>query len=240
MSSVFSLCRLIGHARQPVLIFKMKKLFLMAAALVALSGCTTIRNQPIDQKAQESIKGQSVAYSTRAAKPDFSAMTAGKAAFAMLGAIAMISEGNSIIASHNVPDPADEIASGLVQALQQSHGAVATPSIMVKGNAIDQLIASAGSAKYLVDVETVSWSFMYFPTDWTHYRVVYTAKARLIDTQTKAVVAEGGCNRVPDQSATSPTYDELLANGAKRLKAELSTAAQECLAKLKRETLKLS
>lgn len=68
---------------------------------------------------------------------------------------------------------------------------------------------------------------------------MYSAKARLIDAATKDVVAEGACARVPDQQPGSPTYDELMADGAKRLKSELATAAVECLTQFKRDTLKL-
>lgn len=216
----------------------MKKAVVLAATVLSLAGCTTIRNQPIDQKASEAIKGQTVTYAKRDAKPDFVAMTAGKAAFALVGAALMISEGNQIISSNDVPDPAVSIASELAQALEGTHQVKVMSAVTVNGDAAD-LSASTAGAKYVIDVETINWLFAYFPTDWTHYRVLYTGKARLIDTSTKQVVAEGACSRNPEQAAGAPTYDELLADNAKRLKSELATAASECVALLKRDMLKL-
>ncbi|MGC4062061.1 MAG: hypothetical protein QM749_14905 [Aquabacterium sp.] len=216
----------------------MKKLFIAAAVVSALSGCATV-NQPIDQKAVDAIKGQTVTHTARAEKPSFVAMTAGKAAFALLGAAAMISEGNGIVASNAIPDPADFIATELTQALQTAHGATALPAVRVDGDAVGQLATAAGSAKYVIDVQTTQWTFAYFPTDWTHYYVIYGAKARLIDTATKTVMAEGACSRSTKDAPGAPTYDEMLANGAKRLKGDLSTVAAECLQQFKRDTFKL-
>ena len=74
----------------------MKKTALIITLIASLSGCVSINKQPLDAKNATSLKNQAVAQTARK-KPDFAAMTAGKAAFAMLGAFAMISEGNSII-----------------------------------------------------------------------------------------------------------------------------------------------
>jgi len=217
----------------------MKKFSALAAIVLALSGCASVRNQPMDQKAAAAIKGQPVTYTTRVERPSFTAMTAGKAAFAILGAAAMISEGNDIISSNNVPDPADAIASGLAQALQTSHGATLSPAVNVVGNDLGNLVAKAGAAKYVVDVETVQWMFAYFPTDWSHYYVMYAAKARLIDTATKDVVAEGLCTQSTKDNPGAPSYDELVGNGAKRLKSVLADAASACVQQFKRDTFKL-
>jgi hypothetical protein len=69
--------------------------------------------------------------------------------------------------------------------------------------------------------------------------LIYTAKARLIDTQTRAVVAEGFCKRIPETNTNAPTYEQLLLNDAALLKQELSKAASECVRTLKTEMLSL-
>jgi len=216
--------------------------FAAVVAIIAMSitGCTTFNKQTIDSKSATEIKKQTVAYTTRK-KPDFTAMTAGKAAFAVIGAIAMINEGNSIVASNNIPDPADAIAAGLAKALNTAHGArLVTPPVSIETDEASQIIARAnGVARYVLDVQTTNWSFAYFPGDWSHYRVIYFAKARLIDTQTKQVVAEGMCKRVPESITDAPTYDELLARQAARLKSELVAATGECVQVLKKEMLAL-
>lgn len=207
---------------------------------ISLTGCASVNKQAISSKSVSEIKNQTITYTARK-KPDFAAMTAGKAAFAMLGAVAMISEGNSIIANNNVPDPADAIAVGIAKALENSHGArLVTPPIPAEADEASQIVARVnGGTRYVIDAQTINWSFVYFPTDWTHYRVIYTAKARLIDAMTKEVVAEGFCKHIPENSANAPTYDELLANQASRLKSELATAAGVCVQSLKTEMLAL-
>ena len=67
----------------------------------------------------------------------------------------------------------------------------------------------------------------------------YAAKARLINTQTKAVVAEGFCKHIPDSSVNAPTYNELLENGAAKLKSELNAVAGVCVNSMKTQMLSL-
>ena len=187
----------------------------------------------------ECLDVSNVTYTTRD-KPSFAAMTAGKAAFAILGAAAMISEGNGIIADNQVDDPATAISLGLMKALESSHGTKSVGTAMkVEGDDVDKIAASAKEVQFVVDVQTMNWSFVYFPTDWSHYRVIYSAKARLIDTKARTVLAEGACSRVPEDKANAPTYEDLVGNGAAGLKKELNFAVGECIQTLKMAMLKL-
>lgn len=218
----------------------MRTLTLLIASLAVFSGCATVNKQAIDKSAATSLKNQTLAHTTRKT-PDFSAMTAGKAAFALVGAIAMISEGNSIVSKNNIADPADSIALGLAKSLEAAHGSrLVTPPVFVDTDDATQIVTRInGAARFVIDAKTINWSFGYFPTDWSHYRVIYSAKARLIDTQTKAVVAEGFCKRIPENNTNAPTYDQLLSNEAALLKHELAAAASECVKSLRAEMLSL-
>lgn len=40
------------------------------------------------------------------------------------------------------------------------------------------------------------------------------------------MIAHGTCVRVPDEPQNAPTYDEFLANGARRLKHDIDLAAR--------------
>lgn len=218
----------------------MRKITLIFAVAITMSGCASLNNKTMDTKSVADIKGETVTFTSRK-RPDFSAMTAGKAVFGLLGAAAMISEGNSIIAGNNISDPADVIAEGIAKELESAYGTrLVTPPAAVSDEDAGRVAASVKSAsRFVIDVQTINWMFGYFPTDWTHYRVMYTGKARLIDVQTKAVVAEGFCKHIPDSNANAPTYDELLANEAARLKGELSTLAKECVRLMKSQMLSL-
>jgi hypothetical protein len=65
--------------------------------------------------------------------------------------------------------------------------------------------------------------------------VFYLAAASLIDADTGAVLAESGCKLAPETNAGAPTYDEMLAGGAARLKTTLAAAAATCAAQFKRD-----
>jgi hypothetical protein len=97
-----------------------------------------------------------------------------------------------------------------------------------------------GAAKFVVDVQTTKWYIGATGNSLTssRYGVNYSAKARLIDAETKTVVAKGFCERFPD-NANAPTYDELLANEASLLKKQLASAADECVKSIKVEMLSL-
>jgi len=216
----------------------MKKIILLIMATIMLSGCASLNKQAIDKSIVQTLKDKTITHTVRE-KPDFAAVTADKAAFALIGAVAMISAGNEIVAEHGIADPADEIAAGLAKALESRHGSQFVNSPVMVSEDDPALIAAStkGAVKYIIDTQTINWSFGYFPTDWSHYRVIYVAKARLIDVDTKAVVAEGFCKHVPESNEGAPTYDQLLANKASLLKKKLSDAAGKCVTSLKAEML---
>jgi hypothetical protein len=216
----------------------MQNFFLAISIALVVSGCASVNIQPIDIKSVAALKNQSLSHTTRE-KPSFTAFTAGKAVFGMLGGALMISEGNKIVKENDVPDPANSIAVGLAKALGEKYGTkFSGNTVIVTTDEAEQIAdVSKASAKFVLDVETVNWSFIYFPTNWARYRVIYTARARLIDTEAKKVVAEGFCNRIPQPDANAPTYDELVANSAAGLKSELSLATEECINSFRKEML---
>jgi hypothetical protein len=218
---------------------KVHKMILIAVAGLTMVGCVSVNNIPLATDATAAIKNRNVVTAKRE-KPDFSAMTAGKATFAMLGAVASISSGNEIVAKNNIEDPADYISEKLNTTLSAKYGSrVSSKSVSVKEDDVQAISKNNPDIDLLLDIRTINWSFIYFPTTWNKYRVIYSARLRLIDVKGKRVMAEGFCARVPDETPTSPTYDELLANNAERLKKELRNAADFCVAEFKSKVLQL-
>lgn len=210
---------------------------ILAVALTVVTGCAV--QKPMTPGVAGSLKGkQGVTVPGR--QPGFTAMTAGKAMFGAIGAAAMIAEGNEIVRRTGIEDPALKLGADLAQALSRGLGAtVAAPSAPI--NRVDP--ATIGQffpkADFVLEVQTVDWSFVYFPSDWSRYRVIYVARARLIDPKTKQVLAEGTARHVPEKTPDAPTYDELLASNGARLKAELNKSAAKCYEQLLRDTFKL-
>ncbi|RZT10095.1 hypothetical protein SAMN05216319_1453 [Duganella sp. CF402] len=205
----------------------------------ALTGCAAPKMQ-LSANTSAALKDQSIVPTERK-KPKFVATAPGPAIALMTGADVKISDGNEIVKVYDIEDPAQSISQRLLQELQSARSVrPVAPAVFVDSSDPEKLATSAkGAAKYILDVETTYWSFLYFPADWKHYRIMYTADARLIDAESKKVVAESRCVRIPDATPTSPTYQELLDNQAQVLKNELKIAADACAKSFKAEMFSL-
>lgn len=219
----------------------MKNAVAVCCIAILATACGTVEKVAIDPGTTTAMRGKTVVRTTRVDKPVFGAMTAGNGAFAVLGAMAGLSAGTELIKKNNVPVPDDAIGSALGAQLQATRGMrfIDTPVTVATGDVGPIVAAAKGKADYVLDVQTVSWQFIYFPMSWRHYKVLYRAKARVIDVATEKVVAQGTCARDPAYSESAPTYDQLMDNQAAGLKKELVTAGNECVASLQRDILAL-
>jgi hypothetical protein len=211
----------------------------MMATSLLLVGCVSTKNVKADVEMLRADQPATVTVSARK-KPDFTAMTAGKAAIGgLIGAIAMIKAGNDIVEENDVQDPASYIGAELAKSLTESLGVqlVDNGGKLAASGKPGDLAKVYDNAHLLLDVQTVNWSFTYFPTDWNNYRVVYSAKLRLVDTRTGKLRAEGFCARVPEKSDGAPSRDQLLADNAALLKNELKVAADYCIGQFKTNVL---
>ena len=211
-----------------------------AMALAGLSACTTVAHMPLTPDSSARLQGKTVT-STQYPTPDFVSFTAGKAAFALIGAAAMISEGNQIVKDNAIDDPAQGIARGLTDRLVAARAmkTVAGDRSAARSDEVGALVTMYPGADYIVDVKTLNWMFNYYPSDWAHYRVTYGARVRLIDAASKKVVAETMCNTVQGDDKKPPDKDQLLENRAALLKTYLQQGAAACIDVLSRDMLKL-
>ena len=219
----------------------MIKRFVSVVAVVAsLSACTTVSHVPLSQEVSAQLKGKNITTS-QYTTPDFTSFTAGKAAFGLLGAAAMISEGNEIVKKNNIEDPALKISQELAVKLKE----IRSMTVVSNGNStatnddISLLLSTYPKTDYLVDAKTLGWMFNYYPTDWSHYKVTYSARFRLIESSTKKVIAETLCQSVQGDDKNPPTKDQLLENQAKLLKEHLGKAASACVEVISKDLLKL-
>lgn len=216
----------------------LKRLILAATATIALGGCVSTRVAPLDSQQIGALQGGTIAVSHRE-KPTFMAQTAGKATFALLGAAAMMAAGNKIVADNGVEDPAVYIGRKLTEDLALMHllTLVDAGTVVADSTDVAKLARQYSKADLLLDVQTVDWNFIYFPTDWNSYQVIYRTKVRLIDTKKAKLLAEGYCERVPGKTGDAPSHDQLVGNGAAGLKQRLAKHAESCLEELRRTTL---
>src|SRR5689334_12375484 len=88
----------------PIFGGSMKKLVILAGAL-ALGGCMSVKPVSAPASAVDALQGQNLTTVTYV-RPDFAAMTYGKAAIGgLLGGAVMISDGNAIVKENDIKDP---------------------------------------------------------------------------------------------------------------------------------------
>ncbi|RDE24056.1 hypothetical protein DV711_00145 [Motiliproteus coralliicola] len=215
------------------------KLILIIATLI-LAGCANTHNIPLQADAFAVNPPETLATTNRE-KPDFAAMTSTKGAFALIGAFAAISAGNELVEENQIEDPAVYIRQSLKESLQQqmSLTPIDQSELVLDSEKTEEIAKHYPAADLVLDIQTYNWSFLYFPTSWDTYHVIYSAKLRLIDTRNSKLVAEGFCIRNPEQDENSPSYAELVANSAKRLKSELQLAADHCVEEFKTKVLNI-
>jgi hypothetical protein len=209
---------------------------------ISLSACVTTKNVPLSRAGAAALRGHSLS-TTRRSVPSFSAATPVKVELGMVGALAMVAEGNSRIRENQVNDPANCIAAELAKAVAVNYGAKIANTVssarLVSDEGVSAISKAHQDVDYVVDVRTINWSSCYYPINWFSYRVIYSAKFRLINTRTHSVLCEGFYSRVPNDPATAPSYSGLMENNAARLKSELNIAAEGAIHHFKADTLKL-
>lgn len=201
------------------------------------TGCVSTKTKSINLNTVKVSKPVSIIKSHRE-KPSFAAVTAMNVQFGLLGAAVQMANGNKIINENEVSDPAIYIADELAKALstQLEINDIKTSSTPVDTSNIKTLAEKNPGADLLIDVQTVNWQFIYYVSDWNNYRVMYSAKLRLIDTRNQTLLAESFCNKMQDDKANSPSYDQMIANKAAVLKAALKAHADACIAEFKTKT----
>ena len=218
----------------------LKKVIILGLAFAAV-GCAGVQNVPLTQDALPVIEGRQVSGVTWE-KPDFIATTPGKSAFGALGVPAMISAGNKLVAENSIPDPAEKIYQELVNAMAQQYKVVPLDdnTIVAESDDVQTLTSQVNDSRLLLDVRSTYWTYVNYAFAPTKYKVRIAAKMRLIDSKTEEVLATSQCiSPFPENAEAAPTHDELVANGAERLKRELDSATNYCVAEFKSKTLLL-
>jgi hypothetical protein len=154
--------------------------------------------------------------------PSFYAATPGRRTYGILGVIAMMREGNRLVAAYGLEDPVGPLSEDLVATLAIQN--------RMRTTTLD-------AADLLLDIKTINWDFRPYRNDPDSLFVVYSARISLIERSSGSVLAQGKCRSRRDREGDSATLDQLLADGARLLQSELREAAHECAQRVKNETL---
>lgn len=214
----------------------------LTLAALAISTATIAKEQelPLPESAIPGLKDKTFIV-TRHDKPSFVAMTAGKAAFALFGAGAMIAQGNQIVKDNGIADPADVIDKNLSAALVSAYGMQQKPSpeTPIKPNKPSDIMKLGLDADYILDIRSGGWNFAYYPADWNTYWAGYSVQVQLLDNKTKTLVSNLACNVNTNKHANSPSKEAMLADGAKLLKDMTTGFGWTCFQLLAKEQFRL-
>lgn len=210
----------------------MKHLLTVAALLAAnLSVCAKEKITPLSAEAAAQIQNKTFIV-TRHAKPDFIAMTAGKATFGMLGAVAMVKEGNDIVQNNHIPDNAEILESVLVPLLTSKYAMklVDDNANHTAFNKPADIAKEQTQGDFILDIASLGWMSLYYPSNWSEYHTVYMGQVQLIDRATGKQLSSMTCtlNGRKDKNKFPPSKDDMLADQAQLLKDMLASQGWNC------------
>ncbi|MGO1070816.1 hypothetical protein [Lysobacter sp. CA199] len=207
------------------------KITLLAGAIALASMPAVAKDKLIPLAAADAaaLKDKTVAVTFHEA-PDFSAMTAGKAGFGLFGVAAMIKSGNDMVRENGIADPAILVRQQLGEALRQTYGAQvqAVDTTATKAKKPKEIATLHPQADYVLDVRSGGWMYVYFPTDWNNYQVVYSVQAQLVSKDGRQV-SNAACTANSKANKTPPTREQLLADGAKLIKDYTTAMGWNCV-----------
>lgn len=197
------------------------KLALLAMAAV-ISGCASVSTVVPTKAELARLQGQTVAVKTGEATSFVLSTPENNRSF--MRAATMTREGNDIVASNRVADPAQAIAAGVAQRLEKVYGS--------------QTSLGGTPAKFVLEAKTTNWGLFFTDGDKSKYGVVYSATFRLIDAQRGAVVASVYC--VPRKvHAVIAERSAFLEQSAQGLKQALAQASEECVQNIANQVLSM-
>lgn len=217
----------------------MKYLFSITAMLAAsLSVCAKDKITPLTADAAAQIQNKTFIV-TRHAKPDFTAMTAGKASFGLFGAVAMVKEGNEIVQNNRIPDNAEILEEVLVPLLIKKFGLtlVDENANHTAFNKPEEIAKEQNQGDYILDIASINWMSLYYPGNWSEYHTFYMGQARLIERASGKQLSSMTCvlNGRKDKNKFPPSNEDMLADNAQLLKDMLASQGWSCAQRIAKD-----
>ena len=114
--------------------------------------------------------------------------------------------------------------------------AVAPARTVAPAAAVEPGNPAASSADLTLFVQTVNWEYRPFRGQRDQFYVIYSARVDLVDNRSGRLVARDRCEVTPTVDARL-TEAELLADEARRLRAELAASSRLCLSALRSQPI---
>lgn len=219
---------------------KTTKGLLLVALFLFLAGCAPALIRP-DKEELRRLGEQAGLQVVRFPPSSFSVRTPGKAMVGggggALGAVLSLglyeSAGDKMAKEYALEDPAVRLQSRFLTSLEKATGSKESTIVQKppSGESLEELKRTFGTGMVL-DFKTTQWLLFYYPTDWSHYRIAYSARGRLVRLDEPKIIWQGTCEIIGQDPKTSPTLEELVANNGALLKQKINEAADACAEQL--------
>jgi hypothetical protein len=199
-------------------------------------GCMPVINHiSLDQSEIAGITVKELAIVKRAA-PQFFVATRANTAMAIVPWVGGIAAqmhakdtGQSIALSANLSDPSWEIAGALAAALENKHGIRHIGTVEVAGYpSVYSRSTTYKEFSVLLDVRTLGWGISFSSPFVDQYRFFYHGHLQVIATEWSTLIAEGEC-LASKSPRSNYSYEQLLEEGAAKLKDEIQKVIQFCI-----------
>ena len=179
-----------------------------------------------------------IAYVKHTKAPVLIDSTPGKAAFALIGTVAMISAGHDIVVADDIQDPSGDMAHEIAAAYAAVHGGRVADAPLLDDHLLTRaktssLAEESNGARYVVDADPPGLNLIYFPLDWAHFDLMFSGAVRIIDTSNDKIVLRANCFMKPHNSPEAMGHGELLADHGAALKLLIAKKSQACIDKMK-------
>lgn len=200
-----------------------------------------VKASALSQQDAASLRGKTVAVVLHE-RESFVATTAGKAMFAMLGAAAMIKEGNDFVEKYQIPDPTLLIRDQLANTLRDQLGANVLPAdtTVAASDNPSALAKAHPDSNYILSVRHRGSNYSYYPGKWDGYWVGNNVNVQLIETKSGRVLTKGYCYAATHKNPVRPSLLQLHENDAQLTKKILESLAWRCARQYALDGLKLA
>lgn len=116
--------------------------------------------------------------------------------------------GKELMSRHNVEDLSVQLANTFSDELKSTLPSLRRATELPGGQDVDDL-KKTGLRPFVLDVRS-DGTILYYVSNWARYRLLYNARARLVDTEQGRLLWQGTCRvKGADDPARSPTLDDL-------------------------------
>ncbi|MFT5661036.1 MAG: hypothetical protein ACI9TV_001680 [Sulfurimonas sp.] len=219
----------------------LKKSAVVVVLIALFTGCS-VKTIAVSSDAKQNLSNKTFTFVKRTGPLGPQTLTPGKALAIGLtggvGAAIMGATGGLDAEELATKIPGAYISTELSKVFEEKYKMIKVlDNITTNESDIDELVQTYDNVDYLIDTQDLLWQVVYYPFNWGTYSVRYIGTLKLIDINSKKILAQGQCQYFPDYTENAPTYDEIFLEDSKLLKQMTKEGLDVCIKKYITEVL---